>query len=173
MDLLTIMVVSSAMKDKSDCYVKVVEENYYCDMRESTYPRIHLIFLSKRDFYKINEIEEMFEKYFELERKYLKTEKKFIIYYYLKELIRQLKEYEVMEVFSDHIEAFNLELSYITQFIHNEMELSLPQRPMLSWSDEEFTENTLSYYEEENKNEKYFKKISKVIELLMDKLRYQ
>ena len=50
MDLLTIMIVSSAMQYKSDCYVKVVKENYYCDMDECTYPKIHLIFLSKQDF---------------------------------------------------------------------------------------------------------------------------
>ena len=78
-----------------------------------------------------------------------------------------------MEVFSDHIDAFHLEFSYISDFILNEIELSLPQRPMLLWSDEEFTENTLSYHEEESKNEKYLKKISKVIELLMDKIRFQ
>ena len=84
-----------------------------------------------------------------------------------------MKEYEVMEVFSDHIAAFHLEFSYISNFILNEIELRLPQRPMLLWSDEEFTENQLSYHEEEIKNEKYFKKISKVIELLMDKIRFQ
>ena len=173
MDLLTIMVVSSTMQDKSDCYVKVVIENYYCDMNEFTYPKIHLIFLSKRDYNKINEIEKLIKRYFELEEKYLKTEKKFIIYYYLKEIISQLKEYEVMEVFGDHIAAFHLEFSYISDFIRNEIELRLPQRPMLLWSDEEFTENTLSYHGEESKNEKYFKKISKVIELLSDKIRYQ
>ena len=36
-----------------------------------------------------------------------------------------------MEVFSDHIDAFHLEFSYISDFILNEIELSLPQRPML------------------------------------------
>ena len=142
-------------------------------MNEFTYPKIHLIFLSKRDYNKINEIEKLVKRHFELEEKYLKTEKKFIIYYYLKEIIRQLKEYEVMEVFSDHIAAFHLEFSYISNFILNEIELRLSQRPMSLWSDEEFTENTLSYHEEESKNEKYFKKISKVIELLMDKIRFQ
>ena len=71
MEILTIMVVSSAMKDKSDCYVKLVEENYYWDMDEIVYPRIHLIFLSKRDYNKIKEIEKMIEKYFE----FLKSEK--------------------------------------------------------------------------------------------------
>ena len=89
MDLLTIMVVSSTMKDRSDCYVKVVRENYSCGLNDVVYPRIHLIFLSKRDYKKINEIEKMFTKYFELERKYLKSEQKFIIYYYLKEIIKQ------------------------------------------------------------------------------------
>ena len=59
------MVVSSAMQDKSVCYVKVVKENYYCDMNEFTYPKIHLIFLSKRDYNKINEIERLVKRYFE------------------------------------------------------------------------------------------------------------
>ena len=57
MEILTIMVVSSAMKDKSDCYVKLVKENYYDDCEERVIPRIHLIFLSKRDYNKIKEIE--------------------------------------------------------------------------------------------------------------------
>ena len=60
----TIMVVSSAMQDKSICYVKVVRENYYCDMSECTYPKIHLIFLSNRDYNKITEIEKMCEDVF-------------------------------------------------------------------------------------------------------------
>ena len=68
MEIFTIMVVSSAMQHKSDCYVKVVRENYYCDMSECTYPKIHLIFLSKRDYNKITEIGKMCEKYFTLER---------------------------------------------------------------------------------------------------------
>ena len=173
MEIQTIMVVSSTMKDKTDCYVKVVKTNYYCDMNEVVFPKIHLIFLSKRDYNKINEIEKMIEKYFELEKKYLKSEKKFIIYYYLKEIIRHLKECEVMEVLSDHIDAFHLKFHYISQFILNEMEIKIPQRPMLSWGDEEFTENTMRYHYEENKNEKFTKKISKVIELLMDKIRFQ
>ena len=56
-----------------------------------------MVFKSKRDYKKIRVIEKMFKRYFELEEKYLKTEKKFIINYYLKEMIRQLKEYEVIK----------------------------------------------------------------------------
>ena len=84
-----------------------------------------------------------------------------------------MKECEVMEVLSDHIEAFHLEFHYISQFILNEIQIKIPQRPMLSWGDEEFTENTMRYYHEGNKNEKFTKKISKVIELLLDKIRFQ
>ena len=57
-----------------------------------------------------------------------------------------MKECEVTEVFSDHIEAFHLEFGYITRFIYNEVEIKIPQRPLSSWSDEEFTENNMSYY---------------------------
>ena len=70
------MVVSSAMQNKFDCYVKVVEENYYCDMDECPYPKIHLIFLSKQDYKKINEIEKMCEKYYTLERDEVDEEEK-------------------------------------------------------------------------------------------------
>ena len=48
MEISTIMVVSSAMKDRSYCYAKVVKTNYH-DENEDYYPKIHLIFLSKRD----------------------------------------------------------------------------------------------------------------------------
>ena len=69
MEILTIMIDISAMNDKSNCYVKVVKRNYYCEMNEVVFPKIHLIFLSKSDYKKINEIEKMFEKYYELEVK--------------------------------------------------------------------------------------------------------
>ena len=117
MEMLTIMGVSSAMKDKTKCYIKLVCENYYSEVDEDILPRIHLVFLSKQDYRKISDIEKMIKRYFELEEKYLKTEKKFIIYYYLKEMIRQLKEYDVMEVFSDHIDAFHLEFNNISEFL--------------------------------------------------------
>ena len=76
MDTFTIMVVSSTMQDKSDCYVKVVKENFYCDISECIYPKIHLIFLSKQDYNKITEIEKMCEKYFDLERVEVDEEEK-------------------------------------------------------------------------------------------------
>ena len=87
MDTFTIMVVSSTMQDKSDCYVKVVKENYYCDMSECTYNKIHLIFLSKQDYNKITEIEKMCEKYFDLERVEVdEEEKEYILYRQLKKI---------------------------------------------------------------------------------------
>ena len=53
MDLLTIMVVvSSALLQKVGYYVIVVEENYYCDMAEHTYPKVRLIFNSEEDYKK-------------------------------------------------------------------------------------------------------------------------
>ena len=77
MDLLTIMVVSSAMYHKSDCYVKLVKINDHDSKYECIFPKIHLIFLSKRDYIKITKINKMFEKYEELENK--KKMKKFFI----------------------------------------------------------------------------------------------
>ena len=60
------MAVDSTMYHKSDCYVKLVKTNYHDDY-DGYYPKIHLIFLSKRDYNKITEIEKMIEKYLELE----------------------------------------------------------------------------------------------------------
>ena len=115
MEIFTIMVVSSAMKDKTDCYVKVVRENYYCDMSECTYPKICLLFLSEEHYNKIEEIGKMFEKFFDLE--YCNKGNDFIHYDYLKKIINCLKECEVMEVLSDHPDAFHLKFYNITQFI--------------------------------------------------------
>ena len=81
MEILTIMVVSSAMEGKSDCYVKLVEENYRDD-DECIIPKIHLIFLSKRDYKKINEIEKVAKKYFMLENN--EGEKELILYHQLR-----------------------------------------------------------------------------------------
>ena len=149
MEIFTIMVVSSAMNDKSDCYVKVVKKHYYCDMNEVVFPKIHLIFLSKRDYKKINEIEKMFEKYYELE---VKNEKETILYNYLKEIIKHLKECEVMEVFSDHIDAFYLNYRYINNFII---------KASINPDDDE-----------KDVSERMNEKISKVIKLLFDKIIY-
>ena len=120
MEKFTIMFVSSTMKDKTNCYVKVVKTNYHDD-DDVPFPKIHLIFLSKRDYIKIKEIEKIFEKYYELEKKYLKSEKEFILYHYLKEIITYLKECEAMEILSDHIEAFDFKFHYISEFITDYM----------------------------------------------------
>ena len=115
MEILTIMVVSSALMRKFYRCVKVVEENNYCDMSECTYPKIHLYFLSEEHYNKIEEIGKMFEKFFDLE--YGNKGNDFIHYDYLKKIINCLKECEVMEVLSDHPDAFHLKFYYITQFI--------------------------------------------------------
>ena len=149
MDLFTIMVVSSTMYHKSDCYVKLVEENYYCDMDEIVHPRIHLIFLSKRDYIKITKIDKMFEKYYELER----NKEENILYNYLKEIIKHLSECEVMEVLSDHIEAFHMKFHHISSFIDR-----IPCCPQ-------------DY--DDGVSERMRKKTYKAYELLKDKIRYE
>ena len=133
-------------------------------------------FRSKKDYNKIGDIEKMIKRYFKIEEKYLETEKKYIIYYYLKEMIKQLKEYEVMEVYSDHIDALHLEFSYKSDFIHNNIELRLPQKPLIVYDTfEELLEQELKYYEEfySSENEKYINKIIKVIRLLKAKIIFQ
>ena len=145
MDLLTIMIDILAMNDKSNCYVEVVKRNYYCEMNQVVIPKIHLIFLSKSDYKKINEIEKMFQKYYELE---VKNEKESILYNYLKKIIKYLKECEVIKVFSDHIKAFDLKYRYIHNF-----------KVRVSTNPEE-------EYVSERMNEKLFK----VLNLLFDKI---
>ena len=134
------------MNDKSNCYVEVVKRNYYCEMKQVVIPKIHLIFLSKSDYKKINEIEKPFEKYYELE---VKNEKESILYNYLKEIIRYLKEREVIKVFGDHIKAFRLKYRYIHNF---KVRVSI---------------NPEEEYVSERMNEKLFK----VLNLLFDKIR--
>ena len=125
MDMCNIMVGNSANKDRTQCNIKKVGDTDYIDDEGKIKNRdVHLVFKSKQDYNKIRDIEKMFKKYFVLERK-----KKFIIYYYLKEMIRKLKEYEVMEVLSDQTNAFNDEFKYIGDFINNRMKFKLPQSP--------------------------------------------
>ena len=85
-----------------------------------------------------------------------------------------------MEVYSDHIEAFHLEFSYISDFIHNEIILSLPQKnPIINYErNKDFIEEKLKndevYYKEYyGENEKYFRKITKVIKLLEEKILFE
>ena len=170
--MFNIMVDNSANKDRTQCYIKRVGDTDYIDDEGKIKNRdIHLVFKSKRDYNKTRVIEKMFKRYFELEEKYLKTEKKFIINYYLKEMIRQLKEYEVMEVLSDQTNAFDTEFKYMADFINNRMKLKLPQPTdsliVIDDSDYEDLE------EDESKNEKYFRNIRKVIKLLKENILFQ
>ena len=124
------MVGISTNKDRTQCYIKKVGDTDYIDDEGKIKNRdVHLVFKSKRDYNKIRVIEKMFKRYFVLEEKYLKTEEKFIINYYLKEMIRKLKEYEVMEVLSDQVNAFYSDFKYVADFINNRMKLKLPQSP--------------------------------------------
>ena len=67
-------------------------------------------------------------------------------------MIKQLEEYEVMEVYSDHVAAFHMEFSYISDFIHNDMILRLPQKPLVIYETfEEFVEEKLK------NDEKYYR----------------
>ena len=122
------MVLGSSMKCRTNFFVKKVAENF-CD-EEIIIPQIHLIFKSEVDYEKIKKIEKMVEIYFKIEKNNIKLDKK-IILYYLKYMISCLEEYEVMKVFSDHYMAFNFEFRYISNFIHNKMILSLPEKPVL------------------------------------------
>ena len=160
MDTFTIMVVSSTVQDKSDCYVKVVKENYYCDMSECTYPKIHLTFLSKQDYNKITEIEKMCEKYFDLERVEVdEEEKEYILYRQLKKLIRYLNECEVMEVLSDHPGTFHLMFDCISCIMTKSREMK-PIRLLFKFvydEDEDEDEETLiesSYISEKYESER-------------------
>ena len=154
MELVTIMVVSSAMQEKANCYVKVVEENYYCDMSECTYSKIHLIFLSEWDYIKIKEIEKMCEKYYTLEGvEGDEGEKEKNLYCQLKKIISYLNECEVMEVISDHPDAFDLMFNYI-RYIMSKSEDMRPQRRLFKFvSDEKEDEDEDEDEEDEDEDE--------------------
>ena len=154
----------------------MVRENYY-DSDEKIIPQIHLIFNSEKDYDKIKEIERMVKKYFKLEKKSLNSEKKLVLFY-LKEMKSYMENCEVMEVFSDYEYAFQEQFCYISKFIRNDTILSLPRKGLvIAESDEELIEEMLKrdkkYYEEYyGENEKYFKYIEKIRNLLLGKILY-
>ena len=170
------MVVDSSMKVRSNCFVKMVRENYY-DSDVKIIPQIHLIFNSEKDYDKMKEIERMVKKYFKLEKKYLNSEKKLVLFY-LKEMKSNMENCEVMEVFSNYEHAFEEEFCYISKFIRNDMILCLPRKGLvIAESDKELIEEMLKrnekYYEEYyGENEKYFKYIEKIRNLLLGKILY-
>ena len=112
------MVVDSSMKVRSNCFVKMVCENYYCPVYENRFSQIHLIFNSESEYLKIMEIEKMVKKYYKIEKRYLKSENKLILFY-LKQMSSYLEDCHVMEVFSDYEFAFEDEFIYINKFINN------------------------------------------------------
>ena len=172
------MVDNSAKKYRNKCYVKIVCENYYCKAKEKIIPKIHLIFNSKKDYNKISHIENMIKNYFKIEKKYFGTEKKYFIYNYLKEMIKQLEEYEVMEVYSDHFVAFHLEFSPISDFIHSNIILRFPkitQTNYVTYQDfleEDLKDNEEYYKENYGENEKYYENFRRVKKLLKEKILF-
>ena len=167
------MVSNSSMKDRSNCFVKMVGQIYSVSYGR-VIPQIQ-IFKSKEDYDKIKEIERMVKRYFKLEKKCLNFEKRLVLYY-LKEMKRYLENCEVMEVFSDNVNAFQDEFHYIIKFISNCMILRLPQRELLiDESDEDFIEEKLKidkkYYDEYyGEKEEYYKYIEKIRNLLLAKI---
>ena len=115
------------------------------------------------------------KKYFKLEKKCLNSKKKLVLFY-LKEMKSYTENCEVMEVFNDYEHAFQEEFCYISKFIRNDMILSLPRKELvIAESDEELIEEMLKrdkkYYEEYyGENEKYFKYIEKIRNLLLGKI---
>ena len=164
----TLILAYKVVRDRNSYYIKLVCENYTTDEDIMPSQDIHLVFRSKQDYKKISDINKLFKRYFGLEEMHLKTGKKFIIYYYLKEMIRQLKEYDPMVVLSDHVEAFYLEFEYISDFNTKGMELRVPPPPLIVVvdSDHEDHEEKKKHYEEVvSKNEKYYRKVRKVVRL--------
>ena len=108
-------------------------------------------------------------------KKCLNSKKKLVLFY-LKEMKSYTENCEVMEVFSDYEHAFQEEFCYIRKFIRNDMILSLPRKELvIAESDEELIEEMLKrdkkYYEEYyGENEKYFKYIEKIRNLLLGKI---
>ena len=169
------MVVDSSMKVRSNCFVKMVRENFR-DSDGKTIPQIHLIFNSESEYYKITEIEKMIKKYYKIEKRYVKSEKK-LVGFYLKQMIRYLEDCQVMEVFSDHDFAFHEEFIHIYKFINNDdMLLKLPQRGLVIVEDvediiEKMSKENEKYYKDYyGENEKCYKYIEKIIKLLCDKI---
>ena len=169
------MVVDSSKKVRSNCFVKMVCENYYCPVYEKRFSQIHLIFNSEREYYKIMEIEKMVKKYYKIEKRYLKTEKK-LVRFYLKKMISYLEVCQVMEVFSVYEFAFEEEFIYINRFINNDMLLKLPRRGLVIVEDdedivEEMLKEDKKYYEDYyGENEKCYKYIETVRNLLLNKI---
>ena len=87
---------SSEMRNKPECYVKVIKKDYkYNDKILLNY---HLLFFTKIHYKKMRKIEKMIEKYYELKEKYCKTENEYILIKYLKKICVYFKKCEVIEI---------------------------------------------------------------------------
>ena len=158
--------VSTEMKHKSDCYVKVIKKDYKHNSKLIL--KFHLLFLSKLHYKKIRKIEKMFEKYYDF-KKILQNRKR--IYSYLlsqKKIKNYLKECKVIEVLSDDIEAFETRFYHIIKFV-TESYIFKPQKRLISYEGEENTEYTMCYSVEKNVNERLKKSIVRVSDLMIEK----
>ena len=89
-----------------------------------------------------------------------------------------MNECEVMEVLSDHLEAFHLMFDCITCIMIKSRKMKPIRLPIVydEDEDEDEDEETLiesSYISEKYESERLKKKIMKVESLLLDKIRYQ
>ena len=122
----------------------------------------------------------MLEKYYTLERDEVDDEEKEKnLYHQLKKIIRYLNECEVMEVLSDHPDAFDMMFYYIRRII-SKSDDTRPQRSLIRfvYEEDEDDEDTETFEESIIESEKYEtkrlkKKIMKAGNYLSDKIRYQ
>ena len=114
-ELFKMKEVSSEMKNKPECYVKVINKDYFDNMK--LIRNYRLLFLTKLHYKKMRKIEKMIEKYHESKEKYYKTENEYILINYLKKICVYLKECEVIEIISDDIESFETRFFNIHKFV--------------------------------------------------------
>ena len=104
--------VSPEMKNKTECYVKVIKKDY--ENNEKITTKYHLLFLTKIHYQKMRKLEKMFERYFKIERK----EKNYIIIEKcIKNIYSYLKECEKMEIVPHDREAFETRFPFINEFL--------------------------------------------------------
>ena len=129
-----------------------------------------MVFESKQDYNKIRLIDEMFKKYFVLEKKYFNT-KKYFLKEHLKEIIMKLEEQDKMIVLSEQGQAYIDEFKYIGHFLRKGMKFKLPPSPdsLIILEPEELED----IKEDEIKNKKCHRYIRKVVKLLEEKFNFR
>ena len=91
----------------------------------------------------------MIEKYNDLKKIYYKTEKEYILIYYLKKMNNYLKECKVIEVLSDDNEAFEHRFCHIIKFV-TESYIYKPQKRLITHEGQEREEFAMCYSLEKN-----------------------